>query len=188
MEWNEKQELDWKALEHPQHVQMKEYMKALLQLYRACPALYREDFRAEGFEWINCLEWEKNLLIFLRKTEREEDTLLIVCNFSNVVYEDYQIGVPFRGKYKEIFNSDAAAFGGGGNVNPRVKMSREEECDERKQSIKVKIPPLGISVFQYTKVVEKISDNKTAKGKKRQAAKKRDLKKELQEKIEKEEK
>ena len=188
MEWNEKQELDWKALEHPQHVQMKEYMKALLQLYRACPALYREDFRAEGFEWINCLEWEKNLLIFLRKTEREEDTLLIVCNFSNVVYADYQIGVPFRGKYKEIFNSDAAAFGGGGNVNPRVKMSREEECDERKQSIKVKIPPLGISVFQYTKVVEKISDNKTAKGKKRQAAKKRDLKKELQEKIEKEEK
>ncbi len=74
--------------------------------------------------------------------------------------------------------------GAEGNVNPRVKMSREEECDERKQSIKVKIPPLGISVFQYTKVVEKISDNKTAKGKKRQAAKKRDLKKELQEKIE----
>ena len=98
------------------------------------------------------------------------------------------MGVPYPGKYKEIFNSDATSFGGGGHVNPRVKMSREIECDERKQSVKVKIPPLGIAVFQYSKVVEKLADNKTAKGKKRQAAKKRDLKKELQDKMEKEEK
>lgn len=187
-EWNEKKELDWQALEYPQHVQMKDYMKALLHLYRNCPAFYREDFETDGFEWINCLEWEKNLLIFLRRTKREEDTLLIVCNFSNVVYEDYQVGVPYPGKYKEIFNSDSAVFGGAGNINPRVKMSRDRECDERKQSIKIKIPPLGISVFQYTKVVEKISDNKAAKTKKRSAARKRDLKKELQEKIAKEEK
>mgnify|MGYP001622876551 FL=1 len=187
-EWNEKEELDWKALEYPQHIQMRDCMKALLHLYRTCPALYREDFTPEGFEWINCLEWEKNLLTFLRKTEKEEDTLLVVCNFSNVVYEDYQVGVPYPGKYKEIFNSDSAVYGGSGNVNPRVKMSRDQECDERKQSIKIKVPPLGISVFQYTKVVEKIADNKTAKRKKRPAARKRDLKKELQEKIAKEEK
>ena len=112
----------------------------------------------------------------------------MVCNFSNVVYEDYQVGVPYTGKYKEIFNSDSAVYGGAGNVNPRVKMSRDQECDERKQSIKIKVPPLGISIFQYTKVVEKISDNKTARRKKRPAVRKRDLKKELQEKIAKEEK
>ena len=188
MEWDEKKELDWEALEYPAHTQMKDYMKALLHLYRSCPALYRDDFKTEGFEWINCLEWEKNLLVFLRKTEKEEDTLLVVCNFSNVVYEDYQVGVPYPGKYKEIFNSDSAVYGGAGNVNPRVKMSRDQECDERKQSIKIKVPPLGISIFQYTKVVEKISDNKTARRKKRPAVRKRDLKKELQEKIAKEEK
>ena len=188
MEWDEKKELDWEALEYPAHTQMKDYMKALLHLYRSCPALYRDDFKTEGFEWINCLEWEKNLLVFLRKTEKEEDTLLVVCNFSNVVYEDYQVGVPYAGKYKEIFNSDSAVYGGAGNVNPRVKMSRDQECDERKQSIKIKVPPLGISIFQYTKVVEKISDNKTARRKKRPAVRKRDLKKELQEKIAKEEK
>ena len=188
MEWDEKKELDWEALEYPAHTQMKDYMKALLHLYRSCPALYRDDFKTEGFEWINCLEWEKNLLVFLRKTEKEEDTLLVVCNFSNVVYEDYQVGVPYTGKYKEIFNSDSAVYGGAGNVNPRVKMSRDQECDERKQSIKIKVPPLGISIFQYTKVVEKISDNKTARRKKRPAVRKRDLKKELQEKIAKEEK
>ena len=188
MEWDEKKELDWEALDYPAHTQMKDYMKALLHLYRSCPALYRDDFKTEGFEWINCLEWEKNLLVFLRKTEKEEDTLLVVCNFSNVVYEDYQVGVPYAGKYKEIFNSDSAVYGGAGNVNPRVKMSRDQECDERKQSIKIKVPPLGISIFQYTKVVEKISDNKTARRKKRPAVRKRDLKKELQEKIAKEEK
>ena len=105
MEWDEKKELDWEALEYPAHTQMKDYVKALLHLYRSCPALYRDDFKTEGFEWINCLEWEKNLLVFLRKTEKEEDTLLVVCNFSNVVYEDYQVGVPYAGKYKEIFNS-----------------------------------------------------------------------------------
>ena len=188
MEWDEKKELDWEALEYPAHTQMKDYVKALLHLYRSCPALYRDDFKTEGFEWINCLEWEKNLLVFLRKTEKEEDTLLVVCNFSNVVYEDYQVGVPYPGKYKEIFNSDSAVYGGAGNANPRVKMSRDQECDERKQSIKIKVPPLGISIFQYTKVVEKISDNKTARRKKRPAVRKRDLKKELQEKIAKEEK
>ena len=188
MEWDEKKELDWEALDYPAHTQMKDYMKALLHLYRSCPALYRDDFKTEGFEWINCLEWEKNLLVFLRKTEKEEDTLLVVCNFSNVVYEDYQVGVPYAGKYKEIFNSDSAVYGGAGNVNLRVKMSRDQECDERKQSIKIKVPPLGISIFQYTKVVEKISDNKTARRKKRPAVRKRDLKKELQEKIAKEEK
>ena len=187
-EFAEKKELDWLALDYPEHAGMQAYTKALLQLYRSCPALYQEDFRESGFEWINCLEWEKNLLIFLRKTKKKEDTLLIICNFSNVVYEDYQVGVPYPGKYKEIFNSDATSFGGGGHVNPRVKVSREIECDERKQSVKVKIPPLGIAVFQYSKVVEKLADNKTAKGKKRQAAKKRDLKKELQDKMEKEEK
>ena len=188
MEWDEKKELDWEALDYPAHTQMKDYMKALLHLYRSCPALYRDDFKTEGFEWINCLEWEKNLLVFLRKTEKEEDTLLVVCNFSNVVYEDYQVGVPYPGKYKEIFNSDSAVYGGAGNVNLRVKMSRDQECDERKQSIKIKVPPLGISIFQYTKVVEKISDNKTARRKKRPAVRKRDLRKELQEKIAKEEK
>ena len=77
MEWDEKKELDWEALEYPAHTQMKDYMKALLHLYRSCPALYRDDFKTEGFEWINCLEWEKNLLVFLRKTEKEEDTLLV---------------------------------------------------------------------------------------------------------------
>ena len=167
---------------------MQAYTQALVKLYTSHPALYELDFSSDGFEWINCLEWEKNLLIFLRKTKREEDTLLIVCNFSNVEYDDYMIGVPYAGKYKEIFNSDAETFGGSGAVNPRVKFSREKEWDERKNSIKVKIPPLGISIYQYTKAVEKLADNQSAKRKKKPAVKVKNLKEELEEKFEKEEK
>lgn len=187
-EWSEKRELDWPELQQEEHRQMQAYTQALVKLYTSHPALYELDFSSDGFEWINCLEWEKNLLIFLRKTKREEDTLLIVCNFSNVEYDDYMIGVPYAGKYKEIFNSDAETFGGSGAVNPRVKFSREKEWDERKNSIKVKIPPLGISIYQYTKAVEKLADNQSAKRKKKPAAKVKNLKEELEEKFEKEEK
>ena len=175
-------------MEEDAHAKMQKYSKDLLKLYRSHPALYGMDFSPEGFEWINCLEWEKNLLIFLRKTAREEDTLLVVCNFSNVEYDDYQIGVPYPGKYKEIFNSDAAAYGGSGVTNPRVKISREKEWDERKNSIKVKIPPLGISVYQFTKAVKKLSDNKTAKKGGKSPTGGGSLKKELEDKFIKEEK
>lgn len=189
-EWSEQRGLDWELLEEDGHKQLQSYMKELLKLYKTCPALYENDFNSDGFEWINCMEWEKNLLIFLRKTKKREDTLLVVCNFSNVEYDDFMIGVPYQGKYKEIFNSDAAAFGGTGVVNPRVKMSKKVECDERKNSITVKIPPLGISVFSYTRPAEKAKDNKTAKTrqKKTSATAKKNLKKELEQKFETEEK
>ena len=78
-EWSEQRSLDWELLEEDGHRKLQEYMQALLKLYHSCPALYEYDFSSDGFEWINCLEWEKNLLIFLRKTKKREDTLLVVC-------------------------------------------------------------------------------------------------------------
>lgn len=189
-EWSEGRGLDWEVLEKEQNQQLQAYMKALLAMYRERPALYERDSELEGFEWINSLEWQKNLLIFLRRGRKSEDTLLVVCNFSGQEYENFQVGVPYPGKYKEILNSDAAVFGGTGAVNPRVKMSRSVEHDERKNSITIRIAPLSVAVFTYTKAIEKLVDNKTAKSKtkKKASAKKKDLKKELQEKIEKEEK
>ena len=150
----------------------KPYLQELGKLYKELPALHRTDLNAEGFEWVSNLDWERSLLIFLRKTERTEDTLLAVCNFSNVAYGDVRVGVPYAGKYKEIFNSDAEVFGGIGVTNPRIKMSVDVEQDERPYSIKVKIPPLGISVYQYSEQVAKRADNKTAKTHQASAGKK----------------
>ena len=87
---------------------------------------------------------------FLRKTEKPEETILAVCNFAAIPYENYQVGVPFAGKYKEIFNSDDKKYGGEGVVNARVKAAKKAECDEREYSVTVKLPALGVAIFTCT--------------------------------------
>ena len=168
-EWNENKSLEWELLEYPIHKNMQSYVKALNFLYREHPALYEEDYMPDGFEWINCMDSANNIAAFLRKTDKPEETLLFVCNFAPVEHEKYKVGVPFPGKYKEIFNSESKNFGGCGIVNPRVKSSKVEECDGREESITVHIAPLGISVFSCTPVkrVKKAARTagKTAKSK-----------------------
>lgn len=168
-EWNENKSLEWELLEYPIHKNMQSYVKALNFLYREHPALYEEDYMPDGFEWINCMDSANNIAAFLRKTDKPEETLLFVCNFAPVEHEKYKVGVPFPGKYKEIFNSESKSFGGCGIVNPRVKSSKAEECDGREESITVHIAPLGISVFSCTPVkrVKKTARTagKTAKSK-----------------------
>lgn len=162
-EWNENESIQWNLLEYDSHREMKDYVKALNRLYKDYPALYRMDFTSDGFEWINSLDADKSTISFLRKTEKDEETLLIICNFTPVVYENFKVGVPFKGKYKETFNSDKETFGGKGYVNPRLKYSKEDECDGRENSIQVTVPPLGISVFTCTPVVEVKLDKKSEK-------------------------
>ena len=128
------------------------FIHDLNEMYRTHPALSRMDDDYDGFEWIQLMKYEENVLTFLRKTEKPEETLLVICNFAAVPYMDYQVGVPFYGKYKEIFNTDRKEYGGEGVVNPRAKTSRQEECDEREFSVKFKIPALGVAVFSCTPV------------------------------------
>lgn len=149
-EWNENEGLPWGILGLSVHSQLKEYVKEINAFYKAHPALSELDYNPEGFEWINCTSAADNILIFLRKSKKTEETLLFVCNFAPVVHEKYQVGVPFEGKYKEIFNSDRTEFGGSGVVNARAKSSKKEECDERKNSIIINIAPLGIMAFSCT--------------------------------------
>lgn len=130
--------------------ELKEYIRDLNTLYKEQPALWKKDDDYEGLEWIQLMKYEENVLTFLRKTENQEETLLAVCNFSAVPYENYQVGVPYAGKYKEIFNSDLKKYGGNGVGNPRVKTAKSQEWDERPYSIKMKIPALGILVFSVT--------------------------------------
>ncbi|MDD3278753.1 MAG: 1,4-alpha-glucan branching protein GlgB [Lachnospiraceae bacterium] len=174
--------------EESMEMHLKTYMQELLKVYRQYPALSQKDLVPEGFVWINELEWEKNLLVFLRKGRKKEDTLLVVCNFSGNALENYMVGVPYPGKYKEIFNTDQTIFGGSGCVNSRVKMSKAVECDERRNSITLKLGALSAAVFTYTEAVEKLVDNKTAKSKTgRKRTGKRSLLSELKEKVSKEE-
>mgnify|MGYP002299282018 CR=1 FL=1 len=154
-------------------------------LYKSSPALYKLDDDYDGFEWIQLMKYEENVITFLRKTEKPEETLLVICNFAAIPYENYQVGVPFAGKYKEVFNSDAAEFGGEGVVNARVKTAKAEEWDEREYSIKVKLPALGVSIYSCTpgkapakrvtvskavKTMKKVTASKAAKTTKKETA------------------
>lgn len=129
---------------------LKEYIRDLNTLYKEQPALWKKDDDYEGLEWIQLMKYEENVLTFLRKTENPSETLLAVCNFAADTYENYPVGVPYAGKYKEIFNSDLKKYGGNGVGNPRVKTAKSQEWDERPYSIKMKIPALGILVFSVT--------------------------------------
>lgn len=155
-EWSEKTPLDWELLEEKEHKQMQDYVKALLKLYQDYPALYEYDDTPDGFEWINHIEAEKNMLTFLRKAEKKADTLVVVCNFSDLAYEAYAMGVPYAGEYREIFNSDDESFGGTGVKNSGVQKAKKEEKDERPYSIEIQVAPLSVQIFSVKECGEKM--------------------------------
>ena len=149
-EWNENVSLEWNLLDYDIHSKMQKYSKALNKLYLDYPALYKLDYNPDGFEWINCTSKDESTVVFLRKTENEEDTLVVVCNFTPVVYER-EIGVPFKGTYTEIFNSDDKKYGGSGVGNKRAKKSVKKKVDSRENSLKIKVPPMATIVFKWAK-------------------------------------
>jgi 1,4-alpha-glucan branching enzyme len=153
-EWNEAEELPWNILKYPVHKSTQDYVKALNKLYLTQPAMYKKDDEPEGFQWINCSDRENNIVSFVRKTDKPEETLLFICNFAPVEHEKYQLGVPFYGKYKEILNSDSKEFGGRGKGNPRAITSKQIECDEHANSITIDLPPMSTVIFSCTPTAE----------------------------------
>ena len=159
LEWNEYTEIQWNLLENEEHAKLHEYVKDLNHFYLENKPLYELDYDTDGFEWIDNLDSDRSIIVFLRKGKNNE-TLLVVCNFTPNTYEDYKVGVPFKGKYKEIFNSDKEIYGGQGNVNSRLKQAKKEESHEREYSISIKVPPMGISIFSCTPVNDKQESDK----------------------------
>lgn len=149
-EWNENREVEWELLQYPEHQGVNRLMADLNRMYREKPALYALDSDKDGFEWINSISANECVLVFLRKSEDPAETLLVVENFANVERKNYKIGVPFAGKYKEILSTDMKVYGGQGISNPRVKESKPVECDDREQSIQIRMAPLSVHVFSCT--------------------------------------
>ena len=166
-EWNEGASLEWGLLELPVHKNMQDYVRTLNKLYLEHPALYEMDYDPEGFEWINCSYQNESMVIFVRKSKKAGETLLFICNFDNMEHRKFRVGVPFEGKYKEIFNTDAKEFGGSGRVNGRMKSSKKIEWDEKEDSIEVNIPPMSVSIFSCTPEpkAKKAGTGKAAAGK-----------------------
>ena len=147
-EFDETRETEWGLLSYEPHKGVHQLVKDLNALYKEKPALYAMDTKPEGFEWINCISPEKCMVSFLRKTDKIKETLVVVANFANLEQE-FTIGVPYEGKYKEVLNTDAKCYGGLGRVNGQAIFVEEEETDAKPYSFKMTSAPLSVSIFSY---------------------------------------
>ena len=163
-EWSEAKSLDWELLDqYEKHQAFHKFSKDMNKLYLTEPSLYEQDFSPEGFEWMSCMDADRSIVSFVRRAKNTDDMLLFVCNFTPVAYEDFQQAVPVPGKYKEIFNSDAAKYGGTDMVNPKQIAAKAESCDGRNYSIHMSLAPLGTAVFRIKKEEPKKKTTKKTK-------------------------
>ena len=150
-EWSEMRPLDWFLLdEYEHHRQMQIFVRDINKLYLKEKAFWQNDFVQDGFEWISCHDYQRSIVSFYRmaKLPSSKSYLVFVCNFTPVPHLDYRVGLPSGGKYKEVLNSDAAIYGGGGIVNPGTLATEEHLCDGRQYSVPIKLPPLGVVVLK----------------------------------------
>lgn len=149
-EWSEERELDWYLMEEPRHRQMNEYFRELLHIYRKYPAMYEQDSDWNGFEWINADDADRSIYSFVRKSKNGKNSLLFVCNMTPVARDDYRVGVPKKGTYHLLLNSNEERFGGteADKSRPASYKAVKSECDGREYSISYPLPPFGVAVFR----------------------------------------
>jgi len=147
-EWNHDASLEWNLLEHPSHAGLKRWVRDLNTLYRGEPLLHTMDFNSAGFEWVDCKDFQRSIISFLRRGQNQNDQLLFVCNFTPVVRQNYRVGVPLEGYWKEILNSDAPLYGGSGQGNFGGLSTVPLPIHGRPFSLNMTLPPLGIVIFR----------------------------------------
>ena len=150
-EWNFEQSLDWHLLEYPEHQGVQKTIQALNALYKNSPALYEQQFHANGFQWVAYDDHEGSVLAFLRKGLNAEDDLLVVCNMVPAVRENYRIGVPSASNWTEVFNSDSEHLGGSGVNNGQFVTPEALPFHGMDQSVSLTLAPLATMVFGLVK-------------------------------------
>ena len=148
-EWSEKKELDWDLLLDSNHKGMQNYVKELLTMYKKYPCLYEIDNSWEGFQWMDADDAEQSIYSFVRRGKTNQTELLFVLNMTPIARENYQVGVPRKGKYKLILNSDDENFAGNGNLIPKTVKTEDVIYNNQKQSIQFNLPAYGAIVFEY---------------------------------------
>lgn len=148
VEWRFNESLDWHLLQYEPHQRVQRYVKDLNNLYRQEPALYEIDFHHTGFEWIDFGDWEQSIVSFIRRAKNPEDFLVMVFNFTPVPRFGYRIGVPQRGFYKELLNSDSGIYGGSNIGNSGGLEAEPIPWHGRPFSLNLTLPPLGMVIFK----------------------------------------
>ena len=152
IEWNENNALDWQLIDqYEMHKKMSNYSKALNKFYNDNKAFWQVDFDWNGFQWIDPNDNENSVVAFIRKAEDAKDYIVAICNFTPEARENYRIGVPDKGAYVEVFNSDLEEFGGSGIKNENDILTQEISWHNQAQSIEIKIPPLATIYLKHKK-------------------------------------
>ena len=145
-EWDSSKQLDWFLLDYPMHAKLMQYTKALNAFYLETPELWEIDYSWDGFRWICDSDRDRNMLAFMRM-DRKGGVIIVLQNFSPVARNDYIVGVPEKGIYMEIFNSDLAEYGGWGNANAKLR-TEKIATHGFPQSITLTVPPLSTVCFR----------------------------------------
>jgi 1,4-alpha-glucan branching enzyme len=147
-EWNHDNSLDWHLLTEPDHRGLQALVRDLNRLYRAEPALWEADLEPAGFQWIDANNGDENIIAFMRIAPSTGRKVVCICNFSPVVREGYRIGVPERGLYREILNTDAAGYGGSNVGNSGGVFADTHGSHGMMFSLVLRLPPLGVLWFE----------------------------------------
>jgi hypothetical protein len=131
----------------PFHDGLRLLVGELNALYRREPALYEKDFSHEGFQWLQCDDWQNSVFAFVRYAKNRSDCIVCVMNMTPVPRPDYRIGVPAPGYYGEIMNTDAAIYGGANLGNLGGTTSEPLPLHGCQQSISIQLPPLAMVLF-----------------------------------------
>lgn len=150
-EWNYEQSLDWHLLAYSQHQGIQKILKTLNTLYKEEPSLHRNDVEKDGFSWIDENDYQANVISFIRKGARNQKPVIVVCNFADKEHIGYPIGLPTKGEYEEIFNSDDTEFGGFGMTNKKPIKSIAQPHHGRKNMLKLNLAPLSVVYLKRVK-------------------------------------
>ena len=150
IEWNYEKGLDWLLLDYPKHRALQNYFKKINEFYKANPAFWQIDYSWEGFSWISSDDKDNSVIAFRRIDEKGKE-IIVVCNFTNVERCDYRIGIPKKGAYKIVLNSDDVEFGGEGKGNKGKLKTESINMHGFEQSISLDLPPMSAIYIKKTR-------------------------------------
>ncbi len=147
-EWNHDAQLPWHLLDNPRHQGLKDMVRDLNEVYREMPALHTGDFVHEGFQWVDGSDADNSVISFLRREPGGSDVVLAIFNFTPVPRNNYWVGVPQGGFWREIFNSDSSLYGGTNVGNLGGVMADDASWHGFKDHLTLNLPPLGAVFLQ----------------------------------------
>jgi len=150
-EWNHDQSLDWHLLEHDSHKGVQSLIRDLNHTYKNVPALHELDCDGSGFEWIDSQNSQQSILIYLRKGKEGTAPALVVVNLTPTKYENYCVGVPLSGYYRECLNTDSSIYGGSNVGNDGGVNSQNNAYAGQDNRVTLSIPPLSTMIFEWQK-------------------------------------